>query len=819
MADQGAPSSAQLLTLKERNGLSNQLRSAVQNALERANSESSELVLRIVSELKTTLHNALNAIVSEYAPGASVELGFSGPAQPLSVSSALFPPNSLHLGNNHSTSQAAGRNSEPSSNASTAAVLSSSPPQNRPGNSLAVFSTGPITSPTTHTQAAYSLTHTDAPNEPPIGINTQFPPLSEETLAAVRRLSGHMNVGSSQPALRMHSSVVPPTGSDTNRWRTPEKCQPGMLASSIKRESPSNHLTVNPISITRRNRLYDAGPRQQVSILSLSDEVLVRVFRYIMPHYTSPGMVSHFASPSLPPAEFWPKHLPLEALVSATHVCRRWRALALSTQGAHLWTNLIGLTSSALDALPALLARSSPPRNATPVQLKNLSLVLELDFVRSSNFDYRRAVNAVAQDMFRVRVLIVRVNAQRTAAWNSLNPLWRAPADLLEELEVSDPPYGLENPKSLHHNIFAGLAPKLHTARMHTHLIPAHPDGSPCSALANLLIFTALDLAPDFPKERDMRRLIDTASKLSTITLLSPVKDAPLNGGPKADKELWKRLERHYGGARRVREICIVDVGERERDGHITSREFDMHDRRDRDSKAEKPHSGPIRLVVPSLQLFQHIEMPTVHIVAPENDTFKFILRRLNNIQHLALVPDESQMLSSLNLDALVPVASARAPGWGGSSVDFARAHGYGMDLSNASGHLAQVALLDDKNCARIFTRAPSTVVNTVLRQGRIRDDIFATLVSVALPTVLPGDLWADVIRTEMRRVEDVTLLLFESTMNYGVTHQLGSHSIAVSMAGAADTRLVHLFSATSSQRWSLPALRRIKFSTREPFI
>lgn len=166
-------------------------------------------------------------------------------------------------------------------------------------------------------------------------------------------------------------------------------------------------------------------------------------------------------------------------------------------------------------------------------------------------------------------------------------------------------------------------------------------------------------------------------------------------------RDYFRSLEEHYGGRRLLKQLKVSDRGER--------------DSPPRPGTDREAHNAPtrIRLVVPTLQLFQHIDIPTVHVVAATNDTFKFINRRMGRMRHVGFVPA-------------------------------------------MEGQDAQMVLIDDSNRARVFSRAAPTFFNTALR----KTDMFKDIVSLAIGDFGIMQDWTELFATPVPSLETLTIIV-----------------------------------------------------------
>lgn len=402
--------------------------------------------------------------------------------------------------------------------------------------------------------------------------------------------------------------------------------------------------------------------RPRTAVSSISDETWARIFQYLTPredHY--PSRRPKFA-----------------ALSRASHVCRQWRRIILSTPS--FWSTLCGLSADELNHFDELISRAA----RHPV-------TVDIDFLTPGRVDYKKLCGALVQHMPHIAKLSLRLRADRMAAWYALTPVLGTRAPVLESLCIFFPGSGVVLPIML----FNMHAPKLLSVTAHMQLLPAG-----CPAFSQVMHFTSLDDERN-PLEEETRRLMEICPQLDSLTLKAPLVDAPLNDGYKGTRQHFRSLEEHYGGKRLLKQLQVADSGERE---------SPPRSRMDRE-----PYNMPhrIRLVVPTLQLFQHTEIPTVHIVDACQDTFKFVHRRLGGIRHVAFIP--------------------------------------ALDSPDA-----QMALIDRSNRARVFSRASPSFFYTALR----RTDIFREIQSLAVGDYGAVQDWADLFSTPLPTLVTLSVIV-----------------------------------------------------------
>lgn len=713
-------------------------------------SESYDVVQKVVSELQKVFDSAMRSILNEHAPpgGPPQAAPFVAPvasAPPQHAPQPMIVPSTagLHTAGSYGpTAAVQGQNAS--------AYTHQPPPRHPPtpdhrSSSVSDISL-PSTSSTTSTAVDYNQLSSRVPGLP-------FP-LSEETMAAVRSLQLTLQDPGNKPSAE---PIRPPAAP---RLQTPTTVE---RIARIKLESPIGQASAplangSPISITRRPRAALAGVRKPASVTSLSDETLLRIFSFLAP----------------PQRRLRYGQATFSHLVRASHVCGVWRNIIVTSP--RLWTHLRELTSGELDALDILLDRSSPERTVS----------LELDFIHSRDggrADFRRISSAVVRHMGRIQSFSLVLNGGRMAAWHSLLPVVNTAAPSLDTLNIffAFQP-GMDATISLSSLIFAGHAPRLVELSLHLHLMPTN---APPEAFAGVLSFTALDDSKH-PREADMRRVMDACPNLTSVTLPAPLADAPLNDGQRDSKDTYRRLERHYGGSRRIKEFTVTDWGERRRDS-------------ERDTKSGSGgHSGAIRLVVPTLQLFQHIDMPTVHVVCPTADTFRFVTRRMAMVRHYAFIPDCGHTGSF--------GAEIGGGGPSNSGARFESGHGSGANAlmgdaglasRNPQSDDAQLVLVDRENRARIFSRCSPAFWVLSLK----RTEVFRDLVSLCVTNMMDIVDWRELWATPVPRLESLTILVLPAGL-------------------VRDDHWTSVFDVGRERgRWKVPALRRLKISAREPLI
>ncbi|EJD51611.1 hypothetical protein AURDEDRAFT_159348 [Auricularia subglabra TFB-10046 SS5] len=412
------------------------------------------------------------------------------------------------------------------------------------------------------------------------------------------------------------------------------------------------------VSNPRQSRLD--GPR--TAVFSISDETWARVFQHLTPR-----------------VERYPNRRPkFVDLSRASHVCHQWRNVILSTPS--FWSTLCGLSVGELNRFDELIARAG-----------RYAVTVDIDFMTTGRVDYKKLCGTLVQHMSHIAKLSLRLRSDRMAAWYALTPVLGTRAPLLESLHISFPGSGVVLPIML----FNMHAPKLLSVTAHIQLLPAG-----CPAFSQVMHFTALDDERN-PLEEETRRLMDVCPQLDSLSLNAPLLDAPLNDGYKGTRQHFRSLEEHYGGKRVLKQLQVTDSGERE---------SPPRSRMDRE-----PYNAPhrIRLVVPTLQLFQHIDIPTVHVVSACQDTFKFVHRRLGVVKHVAFVPA----------------------------------------LDNPD---VQMVLIDKDNRARVFSRALPSFLYNALR----RTDLFKEIQSLTVGEYAAVQDWDDLFTTPLPTLVTLSVVM-----------------------------------------------------------
>ncbi|KZV97132.1 hypothetical protein EXIGLDRAFT_390715 [Exidia glandulosa HHB12029] len=690
-----------MLTFKERHGLTTLLHLTVQAVLDRT-SESPGTVQRVVNEIRDVMDGALRNIASEHAPANGDVAPL--PPTPVAASSAVIAPNG-YTGAQYSAPGASVQAVPASSSYSPVPVVHPAPlpPARQPAPPVSVPRDAPAPSlrdvplldrfaaPRTpgHVPTSHGKDSGDTPStysSAPYGRRpSRFDQESSESdhrrrdssASSTSRWNGPPGVydrpSSAVSPLTKHNSPPTPTPRHSSGFASPVviKREPKFSPTLIPREPPlpdrsrveastprANGQALVPRSTPRASR-FDA--QQPKFVRLVSDEVWSAIFQYLAPRETRFTRGPKFVD-----------------LVRASHVCSPWRRIILHC--SNLWSTLRALSVGELEHIDDLFQRTG-----------NAPVDVDIDFFSTGRLDYKRLATTLTHHMHHIQKLSLRLHPARMAAWFSIQPVLGTRAPMLEKLLISFPGGGVVLPIML----FNMHAPRLFTVSAHMQLLPAG-----CPAFSQVMHFASLDEERN-PLEEETRRLMEICPQLDSLTLNAPLLDAPLNDGYKGSREYFRSLEEHYGGRRLLKQLQVMDRGERESPP--------------RPGTDREAHNGPprIRLVVPTLQLFQHIDIPTVHIVQACNDTFKFINRRMGTMRHVGFV-------------------------------------------TSIEGQDSQMVLIDDANRARVFSRASATFFNTALR----KTDMFKDIVSLAIGDFGLVQDWTELFSTPVPSLETLTIIV-----------------------------------------------------------
>lgn len=299
------------------------------------------------------------------------------------------------------------------------------------------------------------------------------------------------------------------------------------------------------VSATASVKVQSPTPLANLPVDRIHDSVLAEILKYLAPAHDSVGSFRH--------------------LVAATHVCTRWRKVALRVP--RLWSQVIRPCIGELRALPHLLRRSATH-----------PLRVEIHFADASADVRDLVLSTLTDQMYRLETLALVLDSDFQDGQD--RALFAARAPILRELDVCS-----AKQLVIPHDLFRGVAPCLR--KLTVDVIGRLPHL--CPALSNLedMVFRN---PPETVSIADVKRLRALCPILSGLSLHSALRGAH-GGTPSADPDL-----------RGLRRLGLNE--------HLRDTQSNI-------------------LLVPTLRLFDFTNIGTIHMRRPSPGTASFLAKDL----------------------------------------------------------------------------------------------------------------------------------------------------------------------------------------------